>query len=192
MAEQTRKSINEYLWSQKHLQFYDHVYNDNLDTTFTLTQIFLLSLPFSPLNQERGLFVLNQVEERLLTPFGLRSLSSDTSNYKGRLYSFKHKVDSSYYTGSIWPWTIALYVDAVFNFRGEKRQTIENLKKAIETLGDFYLKEGLGNISTFFEGDAPYRRNGQICSSLNLTELLRAYYTIHRAEKELEGFSEYI
>ncbi len=192
MAELTRKSFVEKFWSTKHLQYFDHIDNQESDTTFSISQILLIALPFSPLDAERGLFILKQIEEHLLTPYGLRSLSPNAPQYKGRLYSPKQRYDRAYYNGSVWPWTIGLYIDAVINFRGEKRQTIENLKQTLDTLGQFFYEQGLGNISTIFEGNPPHRRNGQICSALNLSELLRAHFTVYRTEKEREGFSEYV
>jgi glycogen debranching enzyme len=192
MAERMKKSFHNKFWNGEKKQYYDHVNEQDRDLSFTVAQIFLVTLPFSLLDEEEGLPLLEQIEKQLLTPYGLRSLSPNESSYKGRLYSHKYKTDSSYYNGSVWPWTIALYVDAVLKFRGDKRQTLETLKKQLEPLGHFYSNEGMGNISSIFEGNPPHRRNGQICSSLNLTELLRAYYILYRSEKKSEGFSEYV
>jgi len=192
LAELNRKSFIEKFWSAKQLQYYDYINQKESNGAFTIAQIFLVALPFSPLDTDKRVFLLNQIEEHLLTPFGLRSLSPNVSYYKGRLYSLKQKNDRSYYNGSVWPWTIGMYVDAVINTRGDKRQTIEGIKKVLEPLGQFFYHQGLGNISAFFEGNPPHRRNGQICSALNLSELLRAFFTMHRSEKDREGFSEYI
>lgn len=192
LAELTRKSFAEKFWGTKQLQYFDYVNDKTNDETFTIAQIFLIALPFSPLETDRGLFLLKQIEEHLLTPYGLRSLSPNAPHYKGRLYSLKQTYDRSYYNGSIWPWTIGMYVDAVINLRGDKRHTINGLRTILKPLEQFFYDQGLGNISVFFEGDPPHRRNGQICSALNLSELLHAFFTLHRAEKEREGFSEYI
>jgi hypothetical protein len=74
-----------------------------------------------------------------------------------------------------------MYIDAVLKFRGDNQQVIDNLKIKLENLGQFFYEQGSGNISEFFEGNPPHRRNGRICYSLNLTELLRSYFTLQKA-----------
>jgi predicted glycogen debranching enzyme len=178
MAEKTKQSFLSEFWSKKHLRYYDCIKGDLREETFSISQLFLIALPFSMLDVEKGILVLNQIEEQLLTPLGLRSLSPNEKYYKGRLESSKNNTESDYFIGSIWPWTIGMYIDAVLKIRGDNRQVIDNLKTNIENLGQFFYEQGSGNISEFFEGNPPHRRNGRICYSLNLTELLRSYYTL--------------
>ena len=184
MAEQMKNSFFKKFWSTKHLCFYDVIQDDIGDTTFSISQLYLVGLPFSMLDVERGIYVIKQIEENLLTPLGLRSLSPNDKHYKGRLKNPKEKKDSSYYRGSIWPWTIGMYVDAVINFRGSNQQVISNLNAYLESLGQFFYEQGTGNISEYFEGNPPYRRYGKICFGLNLTEFLRSYYTIFKICKD--------
>jgi len=184
MAELTKKSFQKEFWSIKLLRYYDCIKGDLKDEALSISQLFLVALPFSMLDVERGILVLKQIEEHLLTPFGLRSLSPNEKNYKGRLESLRNNHKSDYFAGSIWPWTIGMYIDAVLKLRGSSQQIIDSLNSYLETLGQFFYEQGSGNISEFFEGNPPHRRNGRICYSLNLTELLRSYYTLHKASTE--------
>ncbi len=179
MAEKTKKSFHAEFWNKKLLRYVDCVKGDLREQTFSISQIFLICLPYSVLDLEQGILVLKQIEEQLLTPLGLRSLSPNEKYYKGRLESSKNNHKSDYFVGSIWPWTIGMYIDAVLKFRGFNQQVIENLKVRLDKLGQFFYEEGSGNISEFFEGNPPHRRNGRICYSLNLTELLRGYHTLY-------------
>jgi glycogen debranching enzyme len=160
--------------------------------TFSINQLFLIGLPFSMLEEKRGTYLIKQTEDYLMTTFGLRSLSPQNKYYKGRLSSPQTSKDSTYYTGAIWPWMIGMYVDAMLAFKGNSGGIITNLNKTVSSLEKFFIEQGLGNISEFFEGNPPHRRNGKICSGLNLTELLRSLQVLHRAKKEREGFSEYV
>jgi predicted glycogen debranching enzyme len=178
MAEKTKKSFQSEFWSKKHLRYYDCIKGDLREETFSISQLFLIALPFSMLDVEKGILVLKQIEEQLLTPLGLRSLSPNEKYYKGRLDSSMNNHESDYFIGSIWPWTIGMYIDAVLKFRGDNQQVINNLKANLDNLGQFFYEQGSGNISEFFEGNPPHRRNGRICYSLNLTELLRSYYIL--------------
>jgi hypothetical protein len=79
-----------------------------------------------------------------------------------------------------------MYIDAVLKFRGNNQQVIDDLKIKLDDLGHFFYEQGSGNISEFFEGNPPHRRNGRICYSLNLTELLRGYYMLYKTAAKTE------
>jgi len=192
MADKTRKAFLEMFWEAKKLQYADHIFEQQRDMTFSIAQLFLLGLPFSMLEEKRGIYLIKQIEDYLLTTLGLRSLSPQSKYYKGRLNSPKTSKETAYTTGSVWPWMIGMYVDAVLAFRGNSQEIIKKLDVAVSSLEIFFIEQGLGNISEFFEGNPPHRRNGKICSALNLTELLRSLQILYRTKKEREGFSEYV
>jgi predicted glycogen debranching enzyme len=153
-AEITKTSFLSKFWSKKNLRYYDLIRDDFEDSTFSINQLFIIALPFSMLDVERGIIILKQIEEHLLTSFGLRSLSPNEKRYKGRGKSkLKHQ------------------------------QILNNLNKYFQTLGKFFYEQGLGNISEFFEGNPPHRRSGQLCNGLNLTELLRSYFSVNQIIK---------
>ena len=187
MAEVTKKSFLKKFWSSKNLRFFDLIHNGTGDVTFAISQLFLIGLPYSMLDTEKAIFTLKQIEEYLLTPFGLRSLSPNEKLYKGRLLSQKNIDDIDYYCGSIWPWAIGMYVDAVLEFRGKNSLVIQHLSKSLETLSRFFYEGGLGNISEFFEGNPPHRRNGRLCDGVNLAELMRSYLKIASAGDMIES-----
>ena len=184
MAELTRNSFQNEFWSKKKLRYFDCIRGDLKEETFTISQLFLIALPYSMLHVERGILVLKQIEDQLLTPLGLRSLSPNEKYYKGRLENSKYHQNSDYFVGSIWPWTIGMYIDAVLKFRGNNQQVINSLQEKLDNLGQFFYEQGSGNISEFFEGNPPHRRYGRICYSLNLTELLRGYYTLQKVSED--------
>jgi predicted glycogen debranching enzyme len=184
MAEVTKISFQKEFWNKNLLRYYDNIKGDLKEETFSISQLFLIALPYSILDIERGILLLKQIEEHLLTPLGLRSLSPHEKHYKGRLENSINNHKSSYFAGSIWPWTIGMYMDAVVKLRGNNQQVIDGLNKYLETLGQFFYEQGSGNIYEYFEGNPPHRRNGRICYSLNLTELLRGYYTLNELEIE--------
>jgi len=187
MAELTKKSFQKEFWDPKLLRYYDCIKGDQKEKTFSISQLFLIALPFSMLDSARGILVLKQIEENLLTPLGLRSLSPKEKKYKGRLKNSINNHKSDYYVGSVWPWTIGMYTDAVLKLRGTNQVVVDRLRSLYDALGQFFYEQGSGTISEFFEGDPPHRRHGRICYSLNLTELLRGYYTLHKTMQEKQN-----
>src|SRR5262249_19786068 len=81
-------SFEERFWNEDVGYLYDVVDCDHqrgtVDRTFRPNQIFAIGgLPLSLLSPERGRKVVDAVENRLLTPLGLRSLAPDERNYVG-------------------------------------------------------------------------------------------------------------
>ena len=64
---------------------YDRQYDviDTKDISFRSNQIFLASLDFIMINDKLMEKIVNDIQEKLVTVFGLRTLSQDDSNYKG-------------------------------------------------------------------------------------------------------------
>ena len=61
---------------------------------------------------ERARRVVECVEQRLLTPLGLRSLAPDEPGYASRYEGDSSARDAVYHQGTVWPWLIGPFVDA--------------------------------------------------------------------------------
>ena len=79
---------------------------------FRPNQIFALSLPIPVLRPERWAPVVEAVRERLLTPFGLRSLAPGRAGLPRHLPRRPRARDAAYHQGTVWPWLIGPFVDA--------------------------------------------------------------------------------
>ena len=183
MAELTKTSFIEKFYNKKDNRFYDFIRDDIKDNSFRINQIFSLALPFSMPALEMGKKVLKAIDNELLTPYGLRSLSFKEKEYIGHLDNVYNRTHPAYYNGSVWPWTIGFYVDAVIKYNGRKKEVMEKLKKLLDNFKNIYANGAIGYISEILEGNEPHRMRGAISNSLNLTELLRAYYLVELIEK---------
>src|SRR5262249_49798424 len=76
-----------------------------VDATFRPNQIFAVGgLPVSLIEGERARRVVDAVEQRLLTPLGLRSLAPGESGYAPRYEGGVVQRDGAYHQGTVWPW----------------------------------------------------------------------------------------
>ncbi len=180
MAAVTRKSFLSKFWDESAVQFSDVIRDDYRDNTFRINQLFMVALPFSVLDDTLGLNVLKQLENELLTPFGLRSLSFKDKNYTGRLSRIIGVQDPEYYQGTVWPWTIRLYVSAVLKYRGNNHQVVDYLKRLLENFNHVFTYDSIGFLPELFEGNPPHRRNGVIASSVTMCEFLLANYYLKK------------
>jgi len=175
LAKRTQESFLAYFYDQSRERFYDLIRYDWQDTSFRINQLFLIALPFSMLSQEQGAKLLQEIDDELLTPFGLRSLSAKEKPFKGRLKVNISSQDPEYYLGCVWPWTIGLYADAVLKIMGQNPTIITYIKKVLQNFKKLYYHDGMGYISEIYEGSKPHRKNATLAYSLNLTEIFRVY-----------------
>jgi predicted glycogen debranching enzyme len=173
MAKRARDSFNVTFWNEQAGCLYDVVDGDQRDASIRPNQVFAVSLANSMLSQERAASVLRVVERELLTPYGLRTLSPNDPQYRGRYEGDPSSRDGAYHQGTVWPWLMGAYITASVKIFGEKsaRETaVDWLKEFAEHID----KACLGQVSEIFDGDAPYRPRGCVAQAWSVAELLRA------------------
>ena len=84
-------SFENTFWNPETNCLFDLVYKDETgnevkDPAIRPNQIFAVSLPYTMLSPDKEKAIVDRVEKDLLTPFGLRSLSSDHPLYKGQYH----------------------------------------------------------------------------------------------------------
>ena len=117
LAEQTRNSFESAFWNQDRGCLNDVLIPSDggwrPNAQVRPNQIFALSQPHSPLNPARQAAVLARVRARLLTPVGLRTLDSSDPGYRARYEGSLMDRDAAYHNGTVWPWLIGPYCEAV-------------------------------------------------------------------------------
>jgi predicted glycogen debranching enzyme len=89
------------------------------DPTFRPNQIFAVGgLPLMLLDPTEARRVVDAVEARLVTPYGLRSLAPGSPGYAPRYEGNGAERDARYHQGTVWPWLIGPFVEAWVRVRG--------------------------------------------------------------------------
>lgn len=153
----------------------DHVRGRD-DPTVRPNQILSVGgLPFPVLSGEAARAVVERVEEKLLTPLGLRSLSPDDPAYLGRYGGDPAERDSAYHQGTVWPWLIGPFVDAWLSVRGRSEAAkAEGRTRFLPPLMQHLGQGGLGHVCEVADGDPPHRPGGCPFQAWSLGELIRA------------------
>ena len=77
------------------------------------------------------------MQDRLLTPFGLRSLAPGNPDYKPRYYGDLRSRDAAYHQGTVWAWLIGPFIDAWLNVHpDDKTGAREFLEGFVPHLGE--------------------------------------------------------
>jgi glycogen debranching enzyme len=153
-----------------------------LDKTIRPNQIFAVSLPYSILGEEYQPHVVECVRNRLLTPFGLRTLAPDDPAYKGRYEGSPDARDAAYHQGTVWPWLLGHYADALLRTVWDAEGAVAALLDTLTPLFSDHLTDaGLGGISEIFDASPPYRPNGCINQAWSVAECLRLLLSLKKA-----------
>jgi len=100
MADKAQRSFCGLFWNQKRGYLNDCISPDgSVDESLRPNQIFAVSLPFSALSPEQQKSVVDAVQKELLTPYGLRTLSTQDTRYKGKYTGPQQQRDEAYNTG---------------------------------------------------------------------------------------------
>ena len=132
-------------------------------------------LPFGVVeNSAAARAVVDQCEELLLTPLGLRTLSPTDPAYKGRYTGTPLERDGAYHQGTVWPWLMGPFVDAWLRVHGDDQASKAVARERfLRPLRDHLHAAGLDHISEVADGDAPHTPGGTPFQAWSLGELLR-------------------
>lgn len=186
MATRTAKSFSRVFWNAETKCLYDVIDGEMCDTAIRPNQIFAISLPFDLLPGTKARAVVRTVEQKLLTPYGLRTLAPDDPNYQGRCAGNERERDLAYHQGTVWPFLLGPYVTAYLRAYGRTARTLAKMQRVAEPLRRHLSEAGLGMISEIFDGDAPHTPRGCIGQAWSVAEALRVMID-ELGEQELVG-----
>jgi predicted glycogen debranching enzyme len=184
-AARAKKSFNERFWYEDGQYLYDVVdcEQGGDDSACRPNQVLSISLAHPVLDEDRWQPVMKVVEDRLLTPNGLRTLSPGHPDFKPVYDGDLRSRDAAYHQGTVWAWLIGPYIDAWLKLHPAE----SDRAGARHFLAGFqhHLGEAcIGSISEIFDADAPYWPRGCIAQAWSVAEVLRCWIRTSSQEKE--------
>jgi predicted glycogen debranching enzyme len=172
-AARVYTSFNKRFWNDQTGYLFDLVDGDPAEEPLCRpNQILAISLDHPVLERSRWDPVMRAVQERLLTPVGLRSLAPGEPNFKSRYFGDLRARDAAYHQGTVWGWLIGPWVDAWLKAHpGDGEGARRFLEGCIDALGRF----GLGTIAEIFDAEPPYTPRGCIAQAWSVAEVLRCW-----------------
>ena len=196
MQERCQKSFQQRFWHDSNGYLFDVIDGpDGDDAALRPNQLLALSLRHPVLEQEKRQQVFTVVTQKLLTPYGLRTLSPDDAKYQGHLKEKHDEQQGALHQGSAWPWLMGPYIDALFNLsdfsafvgppNGQREDKYQKnygqifwWQQSLSTLDPFkklFGEGALGMIGGVYDGELPQQAAYQVASVVSVGELLRVY-----------------
>jgi predicted glycogen debranching enzyme len=173
------KSFREKFWNEKDGFLYDVIDVDHqtgkIDVSLRPNQIFAVGgLPFQLLDGRQAARVVAVVQDKLLTPMGLRSLAPGETGYVPHYQGGVRERDGAYHQGTVWPWLLGAFVEAWIRVRGEAaKTTLEAREKFLASLLAHLNEAGLGHVAEIADAESPFTPRGCPWQAWSLGELLR-------------------
>ena len=171
LATKVKLSLQKF-WNPTQQYFYDTIEpNDQPNSQIRPNAVLALSLYHCGFSVEQGRSVLKVARDRLLTPYGLRSLDPADPNYIGNYAGDRYHRDSAYHQGTVWSWLIGSFIRA-----WERFYDSEPIPFDWQPLLDHFQQEAcLGSISEVFDGDPPHSPQGAFAQAWSVAELIRQH-----------------
>ncbi len=189
LAEWAGRNFVKSFWNAPARRLYDHLVPrwaagiivgwDPVDE-IRPNQVFAVSLPHSPLPIAHQRDVLACVKQHLLTPFGLRTLAPGSPGYQPRYEGNLFERDRAYHNGTVWPWLIGPYAEAVQRLGkfsqearaealGVLRPLLDELTRERDTPGP------IAQLAEIYDAEPPHRPQGCPAQAWSIAEVLRVY-----------------
>jgi predicted glycogen debranching enzyme len=140
-------------------------------------QIIAAALPYSPLTPQQRRGVIDCVRRRFLTAFGLRTLDRADPDYRARYEGNLFERDAAYHNGTVWPWLIGPFGEAVLRVDGFSESSRLEVRALIQPLlAELQATDGprcLGQIAEVYDGDPPHWPSGCTAQAWSVAEVMR-------------------
>ena len=170
LPERIKSSFIEKFWLEEEGYLADYVNYDEVNKFIRSNMVVAVGLNYTPLNDEQRVRVLQTINEHLLTPRGLRTLSPRNLLYKSNYNEDQRSQDLASRNGSAWVWPLMFYVKACFDFGGERY--VADATRILEAFDEELQTKCVGSISERFEGDPPYNPRGSVSHATSVGGLL--------------------
>lgn len=182
MAALASDSFNAQFWNEARGCLFDCISTAGVDASMRPNQILAVSLHHSMLPIDRARKVVEAVERDLLTPMGLRSLSTDSPDYHGHYEGTVRDRDGAYHQGTVWPWLMGPFLTAYRRVCETGESADQRIRDWLKPFEDQLTFGGLGHIPEITDGSDPFTPRGCIAQAWSVAEILRVAVAVNRGK----------
>lgn len=173
LSERVKKSFVQKFWNEKGGYLYDVA--DPCEDRIRPNQIYAVSLPYTMLDRDKEIAIVNCVSKHLYTTYGLRSLSYTDSEYKSQYIGKLINRDGAYHMGTSWAFPMGGYVTAYCKVHDYSPDAIKRANDICHRFAD-HMRDGcINGIAEIFDGTFTCTSRGCFTQAWSVGEILRAY-----------------
>ncbi|MBV6441085.1 MAG: glycogen debranching protein [Haliscomenobacteraceae bacterium CHB4] len=155
------------------------------DTSVRPNQIYVVSLPFSLLEKDAEMRVVEIVRQHLLTDYGLRTLSPEHPDFKPLYGGSPWERDTAYHQGTVWPFLIGEYITAFLKVNDWSEKAQKEVFALLEPLKKhFYQNDCILGISEIFDGKMPRAGKGTVHQAWSVGAVLKILLDLKSRQKK--------
>ena len=144
----------------------DVISGTDADSQIRCNQIWAVSMPFTMLDEEKEKQVVNAVFEKLYTPYGLRTLAQEDTQfcpfYGGEVLAR----DLAYHQGTVWAYPLGAYYLAYLKVNGYSREAKAETEAQLEVLESALREDVSDNCRKYTTEKILSRQKGLFCPGL--------------------------
>ena len=182
LAEEVKESFIKKFYMKDKGYLKDVVSNTKADEQLRCNQIWAISMPFTMLSSEMEKSVVDNVEQYLYTPCGLRTLSPKDSEYHPYYGGTQVERDMAYHQGTTWVFPMGAYYLAKLKVLGYSKEAVREVRKQMEALEPMLRQGCLGQLPEIYDGDFPAEGKGCFAQAWSVGEMLRVFEKIEKIE----------
>ncbi len=169
------KNFQTFFWNEAFGSLNDVVIPGAMpDSSIRPNMIYAVSLPHSVLDDVKQQRIVTLVQQKLFTPFGLRTLEKNHPDFKPTYQGDTWQRDNAYHQGTVWPFLISDFFMAYLKINSFSKKSVLQVKQWILPLKEhFYNDSCLHGISEIFDGDEPTTGKGTIQQTWSVGALLQ-------------------
>lgn len=181
LSRKVKKSFEEKFWMEERHCLKDVLSGTAADTQIRCNQIWALSMPFPVLEGEKARQVVDTVEEKLYTPYGLRTLAPDDPEFHSVYTGSMLNRDLAYHQGTVWVFPLGAFYIACLRAGGYDERSLRKVKEGLDAL-EGAMREGCaGQLPEIYDGGNPTVSKGCFAQAWSVGEVLRVYREIEKA-----------
>jgi predicted glycogen debranching enzyme len=179
LANRVRDAFNTKFWNSEENALFDVIEGDPHKGAVRPNMLLAISHGIDLLPKQRQIGVVNAASNDLLTPGGLRTLSPRDSHYQDEYNTYlpMEQKDLAYHQGTVWPWLIGPYSDAlarVRQYQGKDQESIKcEIARNLAPLVRFCIESPYKSLPEVFSGNPPYHPGGTTSQAWSVAEVLR-------------------
>ena len=167
-------SFRKRFWYEQGGYLYDVIDGpEGNDASLRPNQLYAISLVDKLVPRDRAQQIIRLVEDQLLTPVGLRTLSPTDGRYRARYEGGVRERDAAYHQGTVWPFLLGPFVTAWIKVHGKKAARLKQARSFLDGIGAHLKEACLGQVSEIFDAESPHIPRGCYAQAWSVAEPLR-------------------